>query len=83
MCEGDCGKGNYFCINGDGGAIVDDHQYVIEGRNIPCVDIINYDPETETGFPSYHHTINDNMKLIDKATLQAVGHTVMEVVYKK
>ena len=76
------GYGKYF-INDDGGAIVDDHQYVIEGRNIPCVDIINYDPETETGFPSYHHTINDNMKLIDKATLKAVGHTVMEVVYKK
>lgn len=76
------GYGKYF-INADGGAIVDDHQYVIEGRNIPCVDIIYYDPETEKGFPPYHHTVDDTMDNISRETLAAVGHTVMDIVYKQ
>ncbi len=51
----DLGYGKYF-INAAGGAITDDHQYVISGRNIPSIDIINYDPESKTGFASYWHT---------------------------
>lgn len=74
------GYGKYF-INAAGGGIVDDHQYVIQGRNIPSIDIINYDPESEGGFPPYWHTLNDNMSNIDKETLKAVGQTVLEVVY--
>lgn len=76
------GYGKYF-INAAGGAVVDDHQYVIQGTNIPCLDIINYDPETEKGFASYWHTLDDTMKNIDKETLKAVGQTVLEVVYNK
>lgn len=74
------GYGRYF-INADGGAITDDHQYVISGRGIPCIDIINYDPETDSGFAGYWHTQRDNMENIDRATLKAVGQTVLEVVY--
>ena len=76
----DLGYGKFF-INADGGAITDDHQYVIAGRNIPCLDIINFDPETDSGFGSYWHTVNDNMQIIDRETLKAVGQTVMEVIY--
>lgn len=74
------GYGKYF-INGEGGAITDDHQYVISGRNIPCLDIINYDPETDKGFAGHWHTHRDNMDAIDRNTLHAVGHTVLEIVY--
>lgn len=74
------GYGRYF-INAMGGAITDDHEYVIKGRNIPSIDIINYDPERENGFPPYWHTLNDNMSNIDKETLKAVGQTVLDVVY--
>ena len=74
------GYGKYF-INAPGGAITDDHQYVISGRNIPCIDIINYDPESEQGFADYWHTLNDGMQNIDRNTLKAVGQTVMQVVY--
>jgi hypothetical protein len=34
-------------------------------------------------FGSYHHTHNDNMSIIDKSTLTAVGQTVMQVVYNQ
>jgi len=76
----DLGYGKYF-INANGGAITDDHQYVIAGRNIPCLDIINFDPETDSGFGNYWHTVNDNMQIIDRETLKAVGQTVMEIIY--
>lgn len=76
------GYGKYF-INADGGAITDDHQYVISGRGIPSIDIINYDPDTETGFASYWHTQKDNMDNIDRETLKAVGQTVLEVIYNQ
>ncbi len=74
------GYGKYF-INAKGGAIVDDHQYVIAGRNIPSLNIINYDPNSKTGFGHYWHTMNDNMEIIDKETLKAVGQTVLEIIY--
>lgn len=78
----DLGYGKYF-INAAGGAITDDHQYVISGMNIPCIDIINYDPESENGFAPYWHTMDDTMKNIDRETLKAVGQTVLEVIYNR
>lgn len=74
------GYGKYF-INSTAGAITDDHEYVIKGRNIPCIDIINLDPESNTGFGTYWHTQKDNMDNIDRKTLKAVGQTVLEVIY--
>jgi hypothetical protein len=73
------GYGKYF-INRAGGGVVDDHVYVINGRNIPCVDIINYDPETSSGFGHYWHTQHDTMDNIDRETLKAVGQTLLTVI---
>lgn len=78
----DLGYGKFF-INATGGNLIDDHVYVIQGRNIPCIDIINFDPESATGFASYWHTVNDTMENIDRETLKAVGQTVLEVVYNQ
>lgn len=75
----DLGYGRFF-INARGGGVVDDHQYVIAGRNIPCVDIINYDPN-KNGFGDYWHTMDDTIDNISTATLKAVGQTVLEVIY--
>ena len=74
------GYGKYF-INANGGAITDDHEAVIEETGIPCLDIINYDPNTEEGFRAHWHTQNDNMNNIDRDVLKAVGQTVMEIIY--
>ena len=76
------GYGKYF-INALGGEFIDDHLYINEGCNIPCIDIINNDPDSETGLGYYWHTMDDTMKNIDKETLKAVGQTVLEVIYNE
>ena len=60
-----------------------DHVYVNQLRQFPCVDIIHYDNEGNTGFNPTWHTLNDNLEHIDKSTLQAVGQTVMGVIYNE
>ncbi|WP_233145470.1 M28 family peptidase [Labilibacter marinus] len=76
------GYGNYFVFQ-DGGYITDDHIYVNKHLNIPCVDIIQYDTSSNTSFGSYWHTHDDNMDVIDKNTLKAVGQTVLEFIYNQ
>lgn len=76
------GYGNYF-IKQNGGEVTDDHIYVNQYRQIPCVDIIHYDLQGNTGFNPTWHTLNDNMEHIEKATLQAVGQTVLGVIYNE
>ena len=71
------GYGKYF-INANGGGVTDDHEAVIEETGIPCLDIINYDPNSDKGFRDHWHTQNDNMSNIDKNVLKAVGQTVTD-----
>lgn len=73
------GYGNYF-IQGDGGYLTDDHVPVIKNLKIPCIDIVNYDPNSEKGFGAYWHTVADDMKHISAKTLQAVGHTTLTAI---
>lgn len=77
------GYGNYF-IKQRGGLVTDDHLYVNRIAKIPTIDIV---PTEETGqessFGAFWHTVNDNMEVIDKSTLKAVGQTVMEVIYNE
>ena len=47
------------------------------------MDIINYSPNGDSGFGDFWHTLDDNMDVIDRATLNAVGRTVMEVIYNE
>ncbi len=61
---------------------IDDHLIVHEGTGIPVADIIAFDDATQA-FPASWHTHNDNMSAIDKATLQAVGATMMQVVWEE
>ncbi len=70
-------------IYSDGGTITDDHVYVHKHRGIPCVDIIQYDMISETGFGNYWHTHNDTMENVSTQTLKAVGETVMTVIYNE
>ena len=75
------GYGKFF-VNAQGIHVTDDHIYVIKGRGIPCIDIINQDPKTPHGFGSHWHTQQDTMVNIDRETLKAVGQTLLEVIYK-
>lgn len=76
------GYGSFFPQKA-GSEVTDDHIYVYNLRQIPCVDIINYDPKSDTGFGDFWHTQDDTMDIIDKGTLNAVGQTVLEVIYNE
>jgi glutaminyl-peptide cyclotransferase len=71
------GNGNYFSYT-QVGAIDDDHLYV-NRAGIPTIDIIDFD--VTGNFPEHHHTHQDNMNVIDRNTLKAVGQTLLEVIY--
>jgi glutaminyl-peptide cyclotransferase len=68
------------------GEIVDDH-YFMNQAGVRSIDIIDMRPSTRAmGFDGYefggfHHTHNDNMDIIDPATLRSVGRTLLQVVY--
>ena len=64
------------------GPIMDDHYYLISNAGIPMVDILNRPMKTESGFADHHHTQSDNIAVIDKRTLGAVGKVVTEVIIK-
>jgi len=74
------GFGQYF-RDEKGGAITDDHIYVNRIIGIPSIDIIHFDPNSGSGFGTYWHTTHDTMDNVDKNTLNAVGTTLMHVVY--
>jgi len=76
------GYGNYF-INIQSPSITDDHTYVNKEAMIPMIDIIEFDTKGPNYFGAYWHTHNDNMNVIDKNTLKAVGQTLLEVVYRE
>ncbi len=73
------GYGNLF-INRKGGGLIDDHLPVIEIAKIPMIDIIDM---RESGFFEHHHTTGDNMSVISKPTLKAVGQTLLHVLYNE
>lgn len=72
---------NQYFIHQTTGNITDDHYYVNKLGQIPMIDIIEYG--SESGFGDYWHTQNDNMQVIDKATLKAVGQTLLQVLYNE
>jgi len=79
------GYGKYF-VKKMAPPITDDHTYINEMARIPVLDIIHYAPRTSYGnfdFGKFHHTHNDNMDVISKPTLEAVGQTLLEVIYQK
>lgn len=66
-------------INVRDGAVMDDHVAVNRHAKIPMIDIVSFD---ESGsFGDFHHTQKDNMSIISKETLNAVGQTVLQVIY--
>ena len=62
------------------GGIQDDHLFVNEIAKIPTIDIVHFDPGIGY-FGDYHHTQKDNLSLISKETLGAVGTVLMNVIY--
>lgn len=61
--------------------LTDDHLYINQIIGIPTIDIIHRTNQSRSGFGSYWHTHDDNMDIIDKTVLKAVGQTVIQVIY--
>ncbi|QHT67017.1 M28 family peptidase [Rhodocytophaga rosea] len=76
------GHGGMF-INQTSTGITDDHVFVNRIAKINMIDIIDYDSAGDDYFGSYHHTHADNMLIIDKTTLKAVGQTVLQTLYEE
>ncbi|MEZ4774574.1 MAG: M28 family peptidase [Bacteroidia bacterium] len=74
------GFGQYFSIQRTD-PIIDDHVYISVKGGIGTVDIIDQ-PEGR-GFFEHWHTHGDNLDVISKETLQAVGQTLLAVIYKE
>ncbi len=75
------GYSDYFLYQ-ESGYVTDDHVYV-NRINIPSIDIIHSNPSTRSGFGSHWHTHRDNMDIIDRNTLKAVGQTLLEVIFSE
>lgn len=68
-----------------GAGVLDDHFIVYENTNIPVIDIINHTVGLDGNieFAPHWHTHNDDLPIIDKSTLQAVGDVLLELIYNR
>ena len=72
------GYSDYFRYQ-DTGSITDDHVFANKA-GVPTIDIYHYNNSVDI-FPAYHHTTADNMSIIDRKTLKAVGQTMLQTLY--
>ncbi len=79
------GYSGFFSMDKCNG-VTDDHFFVNDIGKIPTIDIINLDLSPGNGgyrFGAYHHTHDDNMSIVDKSTLKAVGQTLLHVIFRE
>ncbi len=77
------GYGDIF-IDREGVFISDDHVVINRIVGIPTIDIIHHKPDSEQlQFASYWHTHKDNLKIIDRKTLEAVGVVMAELMFNR
>jgi len=80
---GKLGYGSLF-LPVDGGYVTDDHYFINRIAQIPAIDIIPYLPNCkESSFGPTWHTTKDNIENIDKNVLEAVGKTLLDVIYNE
>lgn len=75
------GYSQYF-VDALGGQITDDHVAPNFIAKIPTIDIIQTNTLTGGFFPA-HHTLQDDMRNIDKNTLKVVGQTLLQTLYNE
>lgn len=68
----------------DGSYITDDHYFINTIAKIPAIDIVPYLPQCkESIFGPTWHTTHDNIDNIDRNVLEAVGKTLLTVIYNE
>lgn len=76
---GSMGYGHYF-VNNTIGQLVDDHLFVNQIAGLPMIDIIHW---SRGSFGAHWHTHDDDLDIIDKNVLGAVGQVVTALIYKE
>lgn len=74
------GYGHYFPLT-EGGYITDDHVNVNQIARVPCVDIVPYHKDGPSSFGPTWHTLSDTPENIDPNVLEAVGQSVLQLLY--
>lgn len=74
------GYGHYFPLR-DGGTITDDHANVNQITRVPCIDIVPYHTDGPSSFGPTWHTLADTPENIDPNVLEAVGQSVLQLIY--
>lgn len=68
----------------DGYYVTDDHYFINTIAKIPAIDIVPYLPNCpQSSFGPTWHTTHDNIENIDKNVLEAVGKTLLTVIYNE
>lgn len=79
---GEAGFSSWFAYT-PGPEITDDHVPVNQLAGIKTIDVIHLGPDPMNPFPRHWHTHGDDMSVIDRATLGAVGNTLLRVIYSE
>ena len=67
-----------------GGYVTDDHLSLIRIASIPAITVIPYYPNyAGSSFGPTWHTVNDTPANIDRNTLEAVGQTMLQLIYNE
>ncbi len=71
--------------NRTGGFVADDHLIINRVQQIPTINIIRHsvNENGEAVFAPYWHTRSDDLDVISKKTLQAVGQVLTELIYNR
>ncbi len=78
----DLGYGQFFSSR-EGSMLVDDHVNVNSVAGIPCIDIVPHFDNGPSSFGPTWHTVNDTPENIDPNVLEAVGQTVLQLLYNE
>lgn len=71
---------SHLFLNENGNPVTDDHLPMNQTANIPTIDII---ADNGHGFSSTWHTVYDTPEQISKPTLEAVGQTLLQVIFEE
>jgi len=74
------GYGHYFPLR-EGGAIIDDHVPVNQIAHVPTINIVPYHTNGPSSFGPTWHTVQDTPENIDVNVLEAVGQSVLQLIY--
>ena len=72
---------SHFFPRTEGAWLMDDHVNVNRLARIPCLDIVPHFTDGPSSFGPTWHTVNDTPENIDPNVLEAVGQSILQLLY--